>query len=87
MDAVGRGSTSDDAGARSRPATISGNDIALLFLMSFMCQAISYNLLDGIGLFRWFYGGDGLREALHATGPEALVSRYRIGLWTGVLSG
>ena len=62
-----------------------GWEIILVFLVGFVGPSAVYLLLDGAGFYRWFYGGDELREAVKAGGAAGQLAQYRLGLWAGCL--
>jgi membrane protease YdiL (CAAX protease family) len=63
----------------------SAAEIFLVFLVGLLCQTAVYTLLDAAGFYRWYYGGDGLKEAIKAGGEAGRLAQYRLGLWAGAI--
>lgn len=73
-------------GAQPAGVRWTGPEIVLVLLLALLVQSLVYLVLDQLGWFRWFYGGDGLKETMQSGGTKGQLASYRLGLWTGSLS-
>ncbi len=64
----------------------SAAEIVRIFLVGILCQSVVYTLLDATGFYRWYYGGDGLKEVVQAGEAAGQLAQYRLGLWAGCVS-